>query len=450
MPMLHLNQIRFYSLMLVVGVVTGCGAIFFRELIGLLHNLLFYGQLSSHYDVLQHAAPSRWGAGIVLVPVLAAVIVAFLIKNYAPEARGTGVPAVIYAVYYENERIRPMAGIIKALASSLSIGSGGSIGREGPIIQMGGALGSALGEAFKLADWQRMTLIACGASGGIAAMFNTPMGGLLFAIEILLPEISARTIIPVSIATAVSTYMTYFLYGDVPLIPVDASVIAHISAYTAVSYSFLGMIVGLAAAFFIRGIYLIEEAFEKLPDNYYFRHMAGMFLVGLSMYFMLKVFGHYYIQGLGYATIMDVMTSTLTDPYFLIFLAALKLLSTGLTLGSGGSGGIFSPLLFIGAALGGGFAEVYKLVFPGEMSMNLQLGAVAGMAGMVGASTGAPLTAIIMTAELTNDMRIVLPLMMMVAIAYGVRRTLIKESIYTYRLTRKGSHVPDTWRSQPL
>lgn len=445
---LTLNQVRFYSLLLVVGILTGCGVIFFRELIGLFHNILFYGHFSFKYDVLNHAAPSKWGVGIIVVPVLVAFIVSFLIKNYAPEARGTGVPAVIYAIYYEHVRIRPIAGLIKTLTSSLSIGSGGSIGREGPIIQMGGALGSAIGEAFKLEEWERSTLIACGAGGGIAAMFNAPMAGLLFAMEVLLPEISARTMIPVSLATVIATYVTYFLYGNIPLIPIDSKIMTNISGFTSLSYSFLGIFFGLAAAGFIRITCLFEEVFDKVSANYYLRHMSGMLIVGISMYLMMRFYGHYYIEGLGYATIFDVMTSTLTNPYFLVFLAVIKLINTGLTLGSGGSGGIFSPLLFIGATLGGSVAQLYLWMFPGEVSMNLQLGAVAGMAAMVGAATGAPLTAVVMTAEMTNDIRIILPLMIIVTIAYGIRRILIRESIYTYLLNRRGHKVPDAWHSQ--
>lgn len=416
---------------------------FFRELIAFFHNLLFYGRFSIHYDVLQHALPSRWGMGIILVPVVGAVCVVFLVKNFAPEAKGHGVPEVMDAIHYEHGKIRPVVAIIKSLASSISIGSGGSIGREGPIIQIGAAFGSAIGQWAKVADWERITLIACGAGGGIAATFNTPFGGILFALEIMLTELSARTIIPVSIATAIATYTSYLYFGNIPFIPFSTSAVSAINFFDIFCYFILSIALGFISAVFIRSIYFAEDLFDGMR-NYYLRHMLGMLFVGLSMYGMMREFGHYYIQGVGYATVLDVLKSTLTHPGFLLFLALLKLIDTAITLGSGGSGGIFSPLLFIGATLGGCFAGICNAFFPDYINMNIQLGALAGMAGMVGASTAAPLTAIVMTAELTNDFTILLPLMMIVAIAYGVRRVIIKDSVYTLKLTRRGYQIPDS------
>lgn len=439
--------IRFYILVLLVGVVAGLGAIFFRELIGFFHNLFFYGQISTAYDVLQHALPSRFGIGVILVPVAGAACVAFLVKNFAPEAKGHGVPEVMDAIYYERGKVRPIVALVKALASSISIGSGGSIGREGPIIQIGAAFGSSLGQWIKVADWERITLIACGAGGGIAATFNTPLGGILFALEIMLPEMSARTLIPVSIATAIATYTSYLYFGNGSFIPFTTSAVSQINLFAISSYILLSISLGLFSVIFIRVIYFAEDVFDLIPKGYYVRHMLGMFLVGLSMYIMMLTFGHYYIQGVGYATVVDVLSKTLTHPGFLFFLALLKLLDTAITLGSGGSGGIFSPLLFIGATLGASFAGLCHYFFPGHVEMNMQLGALAGMAGMVGASTGALLTAIIMTAELTNDFTIILPLMVIVAIAYAVRRGFMKDSVYTLKLTRRAHHIPDALKT---
>ncbi|OGT43184.1 MAG: hypothetical protein A3F42_00980 [Gammaproteobacteria bacterium RIFCSPHIGHO2_12_FULL_37_34] len=434
--------VRFYILIILVGIIAGLGAILFRELIALFHNILFYGRFSIVYDVLQHAAPSRFGMGIILVPVVGAGVVAFLVKHFAPEAKGHGVPEVIDAICYQRGVIRPIVAIIKALASSISIGSGGSVGREGPIMQIGSAFGSAIGQWIKVADWERITLIACGAGGGIAATFNTPFGGVLFALEIMLPEWSARTIIPVSIATAVATYTSYFYFGSGPFIPFTTHAMLHMHIAEIGSYLVLSVLLGLFSVLFIHAIYFAEDLFDAIPGNYYIRHMLGMFLLGVSMYFMLQTFGHYYIQGVGYATVMDVLKQTLTHPGFLFFLALLKLIDTAITLGSGGSGGVFSPLLFIGATVGGGYVSANHYLFP-EMNMNIQLGALVGMAAMVGASTGALLTAIVMTAELINDFTIVLPLMVMVAIAYAVRRCVMKDSVYTLKLTRRGHHIPD-------
>ena len=440
------HWIRFYILILLVGVVAGLGAIFFRELIAFFHNLFFYGQFSLFYDVLQHAKPSRFGMGIVFAPVIGAFFVAYLVSHFAKEARGHGVPEVIDAIYYERGVIRPIVALIKALASSISIGSGGSIGREGPIIQIGAAFGSTLGQWIKIPDWQRITLIACGAGGGIAATFNTPLGGILFAFEIMLPELSARTVIPVSIGTAIATYTSYFYFGNVPFIPAMIQVDMTMNIIDMMIYLILSVLIGVMSTLFIRTIYFTEDCFDRLSEHYYIRHMFGMFLVGISMVVMMQMFGHYYIQGVGYATIFDVLTNMLIHPWFLLFLAFLKLVDTAITLGSGGSGGIFSPLLFMGATLGASIGGVAQIIFP-ETHLNLPLGALFGMAGMVGASTAAPITAIIMTAELTNNYQIILPLMVIVAIAYAVRRLMIKDSVYTLKLTRRGHGIPDVFQT---
>lgn len=438
----YLLILRFYLMVLLVGVVAGVGAIFFRELIAFFHNLLFYLKFSNSYDVLRHSNPSIFGIGVILVPVLGALGVAYLVQKFAPEARGHGVPEVMDAIYYEQGKVRPVVALIKAVASSLSIGSGGSVGREGPIIQIGAAFGSTIGQSVRILTWQRITLIACGAGGGIAATFNTPLGGILFALEIMLPELSARTIIPVSIATAIATYTSYTYFGNVTFLPFTTNLAIHFNTASVISYLLLSVCLGLASWLFIRLIYWLEDFFDNLPGNYYTRHVLGMFLMGSMMYGMMFFFGHYYIQGVGYATIVDVLSTTLTYAAFLFLLAFTKMIVTALTLGSGGSGGIFSPLLFIGSTFGAGFAGCYNFIFP-DAQMNLPLSALAGMAGMVGASTGAPITAIIMTSELTNDSSIVLPLMILVAIAYMVRRALLKDTIYTLKLTRRGHYIPD-------
>lgn len=443
-----LYRMRFYLLVLLVGIAAGFGAILFRELIGFFHNLLFYGQFSTHYDVLQHAAPSPWGIGIILVPVAGALMVAFLVSNFAPEAKGHGVPEAMDAVYYEQGIIRPIVAVIKAAASSICIGSGGSVGREGPIIQIGAAFGSAIGQWLNIPTWQRITLIACGAGGGIAATFNAPVGGILFAIEIILPEFSARTVIPVSIATAIATYISYIQFGSDAFLPLTTQAVSHIHTPEIISYLILSLALGLFSVLFIHSIYFLEDLFDRIPGNYYLRHTIGMFCVGITLYIMMALTGHYYVQGVGYATVLDILMNTLTHPGFLFILVLLKLFDTAITLGSGGSGGVFSPLLFIGAALGGCYALLCNMLLPNFLDMSVQLGALAGIAGMIGASTGALLTAIIMTSELTNDYSILLPLMVIVAIAYAVRRIFMKDSVYTLKLSRRGHIIPDALKSE--
>ena len=432
------------------GIVAGCGAYLFRSLIALFHNLLFYGSPSFSFDANIHAAPSPWGAYVVLVPVVGAVGVVFLVKNFAPEAKGHGVPEVMDAIYYKNGVIRPVVAVVKSLASALSIGSGGSVGREGPIAQIGSAFGSTLGQLLRMNLWQCNTLIAAGAGGGIAATFNTPLGGLIFATEILLHEISVRTLVPVFIATATATYIGQLFFGIYPAfkIPALESPFFHLdNPLVLLAYVGLGIALGVVSAVFIRSLYGCEDFFENnFPGNDYVRHISGMLVVGLMFMMLQRYSGHYYIEGVGYSTIQDILTMTLKGAGFLLLLLAMKLIATALTIGSGGSGGIFSPSLFIGATLGGAYGIVLNQVFPG-LGISPPAFAVAGMAGSVAGATGAALTAIVMTQEMTLDYSVVIPVTITVAISFGVRKLLCRESIYTMKLARRGHWMPEALHS---
>src|SRR6185312_94525 len=194
-------------LALALGFVTGIGAVLFRGLISVIHNLMFAGALSLHYDANVFTAAAPWGWGVILVPVVGAVGVTFLVVNFAPEAKGHGVPEVMDAIYYKGGVIRPVVALVKSLASALAIGSGASVGREGPIIQIGSALGSTLGQMVRMPAGQRIALVAAGAGAGIASTFNTPIGGVMFAIELMLPEVSVNTFLPVAVATGMATFI---------------------------------------------------------------------------------------------------------------------------------------------------------------------------------------------------------------------------------------------------
>ena len=440
----------FSLLSVAIGIVAGLGAVVFRGLIALFHNLLFLKQFSFAYDANVHTSVSPWGIWVIAVPVVGAVGVAFLVKNFAPEAKGHGVPEVMDACYYNKGIIRPIVAVIKSVASALSIGSGGSIGREGPIIQIGASFGSTLGQKLRLSVWQRVAMIAAGAGGGIAATFNTPLGGILFALEIMLQEFSVRTIVPVIISTVTATYIGRLFFGDHPsfIIPQFDTFSLHMTQPAMfIAYIGLGLLVGLVSVVFIRSIYGFEDFFEKkVPGNYYTRHMSGMLIVGIMMYLMMKVYGHYYIEGVGYATVQDVLTGRLTLIGLLLLLFVLKLLSTSLTLGSGASGGIFSPSLFMGATLGGAYGIALGWIFP-SMASHAPAFGVAGMAGVVGGATGAAIAAVVMIFEMTSDYQVAIPMAITVAVAYMVRRMLLAESIYTLKLVRRGHYMPDALQS---
>jgi CIC family chloride channel protein len=430
----------------VIGIVAGLGAVAFRALIALFHNLLFLRRLSFSYDATAHTPPSPFGVFIILVPVVGAVCVAFLVKNFAPEAKGHGVPEVMDAIYYNKGVIRPVVALVKSLASAISIGSGGSIGREGPIIQIGAAFGSTLGQVLRLSLWQRITLIAAGTGGAIAATFNTPVGGVLFAMEITMHEVSARTLVPVAIATATATYIGRLFFGPHPsfLIPAFQTPYFHLAKpWVLICYVGLGLLMGLVSALFIHSLYAFETFFEtRIKGGYYVQHCLGMLGVGVMMYLMLARFGHYYIEGVGYSTIQDVLSGGRVSIHLLLLLCALKLVATSLTLGSGASGGVFSPALFLGATLGAAYGVMLNHIYP-ALDISAPGFAVAAMGGVVGGTTGAAMAAIVMIFEMTMDYRVIIPLTITVALSYAVRRMLVRDSIYTRKLALRGHTMPE-------
>ncbi len=440
-----LSFFKLSLLSVIIGVVAGFGAVIFRAMVAFVHNLMFTGKLSISYNAGIHTPTSIWGPLVVFVPVAGALGVAFLVKRYAPETKGTGVPEVIDAIYYKKGIVQPFKAAVKSLASALSLGSGASVGREGPIIQIGSAFGSTIGQFIPMSAWQRITLVAAGAGGGIAATFNTPVGGMLFATEIMLHEVSVRTLVPVAIASATGAYIGQNFFSAHPAFEVpflkDFSV--HIAnPWVLISYIGLGILAGLFSAISIKTIYSFEDFFDKhIKGNYYTRHALGMFIVGIIMYIMMRIWGQYYVEGIGYATIQDILTGRLSILYLLVLLAVVKTLVVSISLGSGASGGIFSPHLYIGAALGGAYGIFLSRLFPG-LPFSAPAFAVAGMAGLISGSTGAAIAAIIMIFEMTLDYNALIPMTITVAVSYGIRRLFVEETVYTLKIVRRGHSLP--------
>jgi len=426
-----------------VGIITGFAAVFFTALIAGVHNLFYYGQFSLHYNTHLYAPVSPWGIGIILVPVIGSFIVMYQIVKFAPEARGHGAPEVMDAIFYNDGKIRPIVAVVKSLASALAIGTGASVGREGPMIQVGAALGSALGQVIRIETWQRITLVAAGAGAGIAATFNTPIGGVLFAVELMMPEVSVRTFLPVALATGTATYISRLFLGLRPAFDVPSNLFLteqHAGLGILLLYVVLGALVGVASTAYIRGLDFVEDFSERVK-NPYLRHAAGMFIVGVMMYAFMFWSGHYYIDGVGYSTIQNILLGGMSFVPFLLLLFAGKLVVTSLSLGTGSSGGIFSPALFMGATLGAAFGSVLHMIMPGA-EISIAAFAMVGMAAMVGGATGAAMTAVTMTFEMTGDYDIVMPLIVAVAVAIGVRRVLSAENIYTIKLVARRHFIP--------
>ncbi len=428
-------------LALVVGLITGIGAVVFRGLIGLIHNLLFLGSPSFVYNASLFTPADPFGPFIILVPVIGGLGVTWIGSNFAPEAKGHGVPEVMDAVYYNRGVIRPVVAVVKSIASALAIGSGAAVGREGPIIQIGSAFGSTLGQVIRMPTGQRITLVAAGAGAGIAA---TPIGGVLFATELMLPEVSVDTFLPVAVATGTATFIGRIFFGSEPAFSVPANLAALPNApsgvVTLALYALLGATVGVAAAGFVRTLHWFEDGFD-LIEGRYLRHGLGMLLVGIAMYAFWLAKRHYFIEGVGYATIQATLQGAFTSAGFLLLLAIAKLLATSISLGSGSSGGVFSPSLFMGATLGAAFATLVTGLFP-SAPVSLPAFAMVGMGAMVGGGTGAAMTAVTMIFEMTRDYNIVLPMILAVALAFGVRRLFSRENIYTMKLFRRGHPIP--------
>lgn len=440
-----LNAVALAFLSILVGMLCGFGAVLFRGLIAFFHNLLFLGRISFFYNANIHTPASYLGPFVILVPVAGVIGVVLLINHLAPEAKGKGVTEVIDAIFYHEGEIRPIVGIVKSIASALSIGSGGSLGREGPIIQIGASLSSSVSQILSLPSWQRVAMVAAGAGAGIAATFNTPIGGVFFAIEIMTKEVSVRTTVPIILAAASGVYTSRFFFGAHPPFALQQFIspgFQQPSPPVMLAYLGLGILAGVSSILFIRSASWMEDLFDlKFKINIYVRYALGIVIAGIIYFLILELTGHYYVEGVGYAAIQDILRGLVVSPVFLAVLFVTKLAVTTLALGAGGSGGVFSPGLFLGASLGSLYGTLLKQIFPG-LGISAPEFAVVGMAAVIGGSTGAVVTSIIMVLEMTLDYHVALPLMAAVAISYGLRKLLIEDSIYTYKLFHNKHPIP--------
>lgn len=382
---------------------------------------------------------------MILVPTVGGLLVGLLVFYFAREAKGHGVPEVMEAVALQGGRIRPIVAVIKALASSLCIGSGGSVGREGPIVQIGSALGSSVGQFFRLSDDRIRNLVACGAAGGIAATFNTPIAGVIFALEIILGEFSAAYFSTVVLAAVSASVVGQAVFGDVAAFPVPVLYDIN-SIWEFGLYPILGILAAFIGFAFVRMLYWSEDLFAKwkaVPE--WFQPAVGGALLGLL------ALGYPIVSGVDWTRMPQVFNvgygvieATLQNQIVLKVVSALlllKLLATALTLGSGGSGGVFAPSLFMGSMLGSAFGAFVNAVAPFN-SAPPGAYALVGMGAVFAAAAHAPLTAIIILFELTGDYRIILPLMLTVVVATLLSRKLLaRESIYTLKLSRRGIRI---------
>ena len=421
------------ALALLVGVGAGLGAIAFRYLIGGFTRLLSgHGDYSAAGHLANPLVPwlGRWF--VVLAPVAGGLLYGPLIDRFAREARGHGVPEVMAAVAERGGRIRPQVAVVKSLASALCIGAGGSVGREGPIVQIGSAIGSSLGQLVRVPESRLRLLVACGAAGGISATFNAPIAGVFFALELILGDFQAESFGLVVLSSVTAAAMGRAAFGAHAFLVLPTFQLRSPLEYPL--YGLLGLAAALVGVGFVRVLYGLEDVADRLwrgrrrPE--WLRPAAGGLLLGGLLLVLPQLYG------VGYPVLERAIAGRYLLGLLLVLLAG-KVVATSLTIAIGGSGGVFAPSLFMGAMLGTAYGLATGHLLP-------QLAGPAGAYGLVGmgavfaAAARAPITAVLIVFELTGEYTIILPLMVAVALAAGVSRLLSPDTIYTLKLRRRG------------
>lgn len=413
-----------------IGFVAGIIAYVLYDLIGLFTNLSYYHTWSFHF---RSPEGNHLGYWVILIPVIGGLIVGVMAKYGSEKIKGHGIPEAMEAVLTTRSRIEAKVAILKPISAAVAIGTGGPFGAEGPIIQTGGAIGSLVGQFIATTASERKVLLACGAGAGMAATFNTPIAGVILAIELLLFEFRARSFIPLVIATTLATFVRSVLLGQHSMFSMDPNV--NFDALHGLPwYLLLGVICGFAAIGFTKFLYWVEDLFDHLPIDDLWHPAIGAFFLGVIGFFIPRVLG------VGYDTISDILHNNLALK-ILILLMVFKALALVISLGSGTSGGLLAPMFMSSAALGGVFALVVNYFLPGA---HLSPGAYAlvAMGAIFGAAARATFALIVFAFEITRDYNSVLPLMITCVIADMIAIRYLKSSIMTEKLTRRGLTVP--------
>ncbi|MEE3622555.1 chloride channel protein [Nitrospirillum sp. BR 11752] len=425
---------RLLMLMAMAGVVGAAGAgtawVLLR-LIDLATNLFYFGRLSTAPAVI---AQSIWGPFMPLVPVVGCLIIGLMARYGSEKIRGHGIPEAMEAILVGRSRIQPKVALLKPLSSAISIGSGGPFGAEGPIIMTGGAIGSLFAQFFHLTDAERKTLLVAGAAAGMSATFGTPVAAMLLAVELLLFEWKPRSFIPVAIAAAVAAACRPALLGAGPLFPLADS--AALPATGLALCAVLGVLAGLGSGLLTSLVYGFEDLFGRLPLHWMWWPMIGGVFIGLGGLIDPRALG------VGYDNIAGLLHGQI-PPASALTLVAVKAVIWSVALGSGTSGGVLAPLLMMGGALGALFGAVAPMGEAGEW-------ALVGMAAMMGGTMRAPLTAMIFALELSHDVGALLPLAIACALSHGTTVLLLKRSILTEKVARRGHHIVREYAVDPF
>jgi len=413
------------AMAILIGLLGGFGAVGIQYLIKLIQKI-FWGnwEFSLEYVI---SLPVYMK---ILVPTFGGLLVGIIVYFFASEAKGHGVPEVMASIALRSGIIRPRVVFGKLLASALCIGTGGSVGREGPVIQIGSAIGSSVGQFTRVNPNRMKIFVACGAAAGIAAAFNAPVAGALFSVEVILGDFGVAQFSPIVIAAVVATVVSRTFFGDFPAFVVPKYEL--VSPNELFFYALLGLISGFIALLYIKVLYKFEDFFEDLKIPGVLKTVIGGLLIGVLGIFIPNIYG------VGYNS-MDMALHGQMIWTTMLMLVFVKIIATSITLGSGGSGGIFAPSLFIGTMTGGFFGALIHQYIPNTASPGAY--ALVGMGALVAGATHAPITAILIIFEMTTDYKIILPLMISCVIATLLTTKIQRESIYTLKLIRRGVNL---------
>jgi H+/Cl- antiporter ClcA len=440
-PQITQNKKRLLTIALLAVIIAICISFIAKFLINLIYlitHLSFFSDIS-----ISHITPAENSLGfwVIFIPAIGGVIVGLMAYYGSKAIRGHGIPEAMEQILTNQSRIKPTITYLKPISSAIAIGTGGPFGAEGPIIATGGALGSTFGQLLKISHNERKILLASGATAGMAAIFGSPIAGIFLAIELLLFEFSPRSIIPVALACITGAAGHHFLFSPGPVFPVGHLI--EIPSNTALLvYSILGIVTGFLSVLVTKIVYFIEDGFEKLPVHWMWWPAIGGLAVGIIGYISPKTLG------VGYENITDVLSGDL--PLKVVFsLCIFKFLSWAIALGSGTSGGTLAPLLTIGGAAGAVLAGVIIYFFP-HTGITLSLAALIGMSAMFAGASRALLTSIIFALEATGQSNALLPLLAACTASYFVSFFLMKSTIMTEKITRRGVKTPDSYEPDIL
>ena len=416
----------------VVGALGAVVALVLLRLIDFMTNLFFFGRLS-----FGPASPAdnTLGPFVIAVPVVGALLIGFIARYGSERIRGHGIPEAIEAILIGRSRVEPKVAVLKPLSSAVSIGSGGPFGAEGPIIMTGGAFGSLIAQFFHLTAAERKTLLVAGAAAGMSATFGTPVAAVLLAVELLLFEWRPRSMIPVALASATAAAIRIPLLGRPPLFEVPPHA-ANIGFDAILACVVVGLAAGLLSAALTAAVYAAEDAFARLPIHWMWWPALGGLVVGIGGFFFPRALG------VGYQTIGDLLSGSVAVGT-IVGILVVKGVIWSVALGSGTSGGVLAPLLMMGGALGG----LMGLVLPDE---GIGFWPMVSMAAILGGTMRSPFTGVVFAFELTHDVDALLPLLIAVSVAYATTVLLMKRSILTEKVARRGYHLSREYAVDPL